>query len=257
MDNEELTMFNHPLKWFRQQISGWPVANYCLFWFAVGSQLMIYVTGKINFLSTITFIGTVLGCLCIVSINAAKSVNGILGIISALCKIYVGFKAKNYLVMFEEIAYIVTLDLPVIFSVKSWNEHTVEHLRKLSKKGWVVAILSTISIWIISAYAIGHLTNDPRPIIDGMSFAISLTGGIMCFLRFNNQYFWWTFSSVAQIILWGVTFTQGGATLAMLVSSAIYLTNDALAFLTSPWFNHGRRKLGLKDIEENVKEEME
>ena len=94
MENKEITMFNHPFKWFRSQVSGWPLANYCLFWFAVGCQLMLLVTGKITLLSVVTFLGTVIGVLCIVSINAAKSVNGILGCISALCLIYVGFKLR-------------------------------------------------------------------------------------------------------------------------------------------------------------------
>lgn len=257
----EITMFNHPWKWFKEQITGWHTANYCLFWFAVGSQLMIYVTGKINLLSTVTFAGTVLGCLCIVSINAAKSVNGILGVISALCKIYVGFSAKNYLVMAEETSYILTLDLPVIISsfVKNpesllgkifhgWNSDTKNHLKKLSSKGWILALTATVVTWIVSAHLIGTLTNDPRPWIDGLSFSVSLTGGIICFLRYSDQYFWWLFSSIFQIVLWTVTFVQGGATIAMLVSSSVYLVNDIIAFTVSPWFNRGRRKMGLKEI---------
>ena len=248
-NTEELTMFNHPWKWFKRQVTGWNTANYCLFWFAVGAQLMLLVTGKITTLSVVTFIGTVIGVLCIVSINAAKSVNGILGVISACCLIYVGIKAKNYLSCFEQVAYMLTLDFPVIFAVKSWNDKTVEHLKKFTPKGWIIAIASTIAVWIVSALLIGYLTNDPRPIIDGMSFAISLTAGIMCFLRYNNQYFWWTFSGIAQMILWAVTFAQGGATLAMFVSSSVYFVNDIIAFAVSPWFNFGRRRMGLKEIQ--------
>lgn len=245
---EEITMFNHPLQWFKQQITGWHTANYCLFWFAVGSQLMIYVIQPINFLSTITFIGTLLGTLCIVSINAAKSVNGVLGLISAACKIYVGYCAQNYLVMLEELAYIITLDLPVILSVKSWNEDTVHNLKKFNPKNWIISIVSVFVVWGISTYLIGTLTNDPRPIIDGLSFAVSVTGGVICFLRYNNQYFWWTFSSIFQIILWAITYAQGDATIAMLVSSSVYLINDIIAFTVSPWFNIGRKKMGLEAI---------
>lgn len=245
---EEITMFNHPLQWFKQQITGWHTANYCLFWFAVGSQLMIYVIQPIDLLSTVTLIGTLLGTLCIVSINAAKSVNGILGLISAACKIYVGYRAQNYLVMLEELAYIITLDLPVIFSVKSWNEDTVHNLKKFTKKNWIISLISVFVVWGISTYLIGTLTNDPRPIIDGLSFAVSVTGGVICFLRYNNQYFWWTFSSVFQIILWAITYAQGDATIAMLVSSSVYLVNDIIAFTVSPWFNIGRKKMGLEVI---------
>ena len=61
------------------------------------------------------------------AINATKAINGWLGLISAACFIYAGLEAKNYLSIFEQIAYIATLDLPVILSVKSWNDDTKNH----------------------------------------------------------------------------------------------------------------------------------
>ena len=246
-EETEYTMWRNPIKWFKQQITGWHTANYCLFWFAVGSQLMLLVTGKIDLLSVVTFIGTVLGVLCIVSINASKSVNGILGLISACCLIFVGFKAKNYLSCFEQLAYILTLDLPVILSVKTWNSHTQEHLRYLTPKKWIWTFISIAIVWVISSLLIGHFTNDPRPWIDGITFAVALIAGILCFLRYNSMYILFFINSICSIILWAVTFVQGGATLAMLVSSCVYLANDIIAFLVSPWFNKGRRKMGLAD----------
>ena len=139
---DELNMWRHPLGWFLHQISGWPQANYYLWWFALGSQLMLLVTGKITTLTLVTFAGTMIGVLCILSINAAKSVNGILGVISALCLIYVGLQAKNYLSCFEQVAYMLTLDFPVIFAVKSWNDETVHHLRKFTAGKWMVALIA-------------------------------------------------------------------------------------------------------------------
>lgn len=52
------------------------------------------------------------------------------------------------------------------------------------------------------------------------------------------------------MVLWAVTFAQGGATIAMLVSSSVYFVNDIIAFTVSPWFNMGRRKMGLKEIKQ-------
>lgn len=234
--------------WLLKQLQGWPVQNYMLWFFAFGFQLAILIQNKITTLSIITFIGTLLGTLCVLAINATKAINGWLGLISAACFIYAGLEAKNYLSIFEQIAYILTLDLPVILAVRSWNDDTKNHLRKFGAKQWVVAIVGTLVVYAISGYLIGKFTNDPRPWIDAISFAISLTAGIMCFLRYNNQYFWWTASGIFQLILWGVTFAQGDATLAMAVNSLIYVVNDVLAFTVSPWFNMGRRREGLKEI---------
>ena len=234
--------------WLFRQLKGWPVKNYCLWFFAFGFQLALLIEGKVTTVTVITFIGTLLGTLCVLAINATKAINGWLGLISAACFIYAGLAAKNYLSIFEQIAYIATLDLPVIFAVKTWNDDTKNHLRKFGSKEWTIAIIGTILVYLISGYLIGHLTDDPRPWIDAISFSISLTAGIMCFMRYNNQYFWWLASGIFQLILWAVTFAQGDATLAMAVNSSIYVINDVLAFTVSPWFNHGRKKQGLTEI---------
>lgn len=234
--------------WLFRQLKGWPVQNYCLWFFAFGFQLALLMEGKVTTVTVITFIGTLLGTLCVLAINATKAINGWLGLISAACFIYAGLAAKNYLSIFEQIAYIATLDLPVIFAVKTWNDDTKNHLRKFGSKEWTIAIIGTILVYLISGYLIGHLTDDPRPWIDAISFSISLTAGIMCFMRYNNQYFWWLASGIFQLILWAVTFAQGDATLAMAVNSSIYVINDILAFTVSPWFNHGRKKQGLTEI---------
>lgn len=234
--------------WLIHQLKGWPQQNYYLFWFALGCQLMTLVNAPITPVAVITFIGTTLGVLCVLAINATKAVNGWLGLVSAACFIFVGFTAKNYLSIFEQIAYVLTLDLPVLISVRSWNDDTKNHLKAFRLKEWVIAIAATLVVWALSAVLIGRFTNDPRPIYDGMAFSISLTGGIICFLRYNSQYFWWLFSGIAQLILWAITFTQGDASLGMAINASIYVINDLLAFTISPWFNRGRRKLGLKTL---------
>ena len=236
-------------KWLLNQVKGWPQQNYYLFWFALGAQIMTFVSSPITLLSSLTLIGTTLGVGCVLSINAASSVNGILGLISAAIFIYVGFEAKNYLSIGEQTAYVLTLDLPVLLAVKTWNSETIHNLRKFRTKEWVISILGTIAVYAISGFLIGALTNDPRPWIDAIAFSISLTAGIMCFMRYNNQYYWWVASGLAQMVLWFVSFRQGDATLAMFINSSIYLANDVLAFTVSPWFSHGRKRAGLEKIE--------
>ena len=125
-------MLNY-FKFLLHQLKGWPQQNYYLFFFSLGCQVMTLVNQPITFLTVITFIGTTLGGLCILSINAAKSVNGILGIISAICFIYVGYSAKNYLSIGEQIAYMITLDIPVLLS-KEWNHNMASKIRKFTGK---------------------------------------------------------------------------------------------------------------------------
>ena len=232
-------MINY-FKFLLHQLKGWPQQNYYLFFFSLGCQVMTLVNQPINLLTVITFIGTTLGVLCILSINAAKSVNGILGIISAICFIYVGYSAKNYLSIGEQIAYMITLDIPVLLS-KEWNHNMAAKIRKLNGKTWGIAIISTIIVYFVSGYLIQRFTDDPRPWIDAIAFSISLSAGIISFLRYNNQYFWWLASGLAQMVLWFISFRHGSASLAMFVNSSVYLINDVLAFTVSPWYNKKER----------------
>lgn len=201
---------------------------------------MTLVGTTITPLTVLTFIGTTLGVLCVLAINAAKSVNGWLGILSAICFIITGYAAKNYLSIGEQLAYMVTLDIPVLISA-NWNVNMAAKIRKFTANSWVIAIISTLIVYGISGYLIGLLTDDPRPWIDAISFSISLSAGVICFLRFNNQYIWWVASGLAQMVLWFVSFRQGSATLAMFINSSIYLVNDVLAFTISPWYNKKER----------------
>ena len=89
--------------WLFKQLHGWPVQNYMLWFFAFGFQLAILIQNKITTLTVITFIGTLLGTLCVLAINATKAINGWLGLISAACFIYAGLAAKNYLSIFSKI----------------------------------------------------------------------------------------------------------------------------------------------------------
>lgn len=84
--------------------------------------------------------------LCVLAINATKAVNGWLGLLSATCFIYVGFEAKNYLSMFEQVAYVLTLDIPILISIRTWNDDTKNHLKKFKAKEWTISILFTLIV---------------------------------------------------------------------------------------------------------------
>ncbi|MBO1304543.1 nicotinamide mononucleotide transporter [Enterococcus sp. 669A] len=229
------------LHFLGHQLKGWPQQNYYLFYFSLGCQIMTLVNSPITWLSIVAFIGTNLGVLCILSISAAKSVNGVLGILSAICFIVVGFSAKNYLSIGEQIAYMVTLDIPVLLS-KEWNSNMASKIRQFTGKSWIVAIVGTVIVYFISGTLIQRFTDDPRPWIDAIAFAISLSAGIISFLRYNNQYFWWLASGLAQMVLWFISFRHGSASLAMFINSSVYLINDVLAFTISPWYNEKERQ---------------
>lgn len=239
MENVSTQKTNY-FSWLAHQLKGWGSANYWLFGLALGLQSMTLVSAPITLISVITFLSALIGVACILSINAVRPINGVLGIISALGFIYVGFTAKNYLSIGEQIAYVLTLDLPVLIGANKWTDNSVNELKAFGKRQWLIALAFTAVVFLVSSFGIQALTAEPRPFIDGLSFAICLTAGIMCWRKYNNQYYWWLASGVIQVILWAVTFAQGQASMAMLLSCLVYVINDAIAFTVSPWFKHNK-----------------
>lgn len=69
--------------WLWNQLKGWLIQNYCLWFFAFGFQLALLLQNKFTTVTMITFIGTLLGTLCVLAINATKAINGWLGLVSA------------------------------------------------------------------------------------------------------------------------------------------------------------------------------
>ena len=82
----------------------------------------------------------------------------------------------------------ITLDIPVLLS-KEWNHNMASKIRKFTGKTWFVAIISTIVVYFVSGFLIQRFTDDPRPWIDAIAFSISLSAGIISFLRYNNNTF--------------------------------------------------------------------
>lgn len=240
-------MENTPVKqnyfaWLSHQLQGWGGPNYGLFWTAFGFQLALLVTNPLSTISLVTFFGTMIGVACVIAINAVRPINGILGIVSAILLIYVGFSAKNYLSMLEQVAYVLTLDIPVLLGKNKWTDKSVNEIKKFGIKEWIVSIAFTAVVFISSSLLIQAFTHEPRPFVDGLSFAICLTAGIICWRKYSNQYFWWLAAGIIQVILWAMTAAQGNASIAMLISSLIYVANDVIAFTYSPWFHKKNAK---------------
>ena len=133
----------HYIQFLSHKLKGWPQQNYYLFFFSLGFKVMTLVGQQITLLTVLTFIGTTLGVLCVLAINAAKSVNGWLGVLSAICFIVTGFAAKNYLSIFEQLSYVLTLDIPVLLSA-SWNVNMASKIRRFNGKSWAIALVSTV-----------------------------------------------------------------------------------------------------------------
>lgn len=223
-----------------RQFTGWHPLSYLLLGFAVGLQALTFVNGKMGMLDLVTMVSSLLGVITILAISQAKSLNGWAGMLSVFGLVFVAYSAKNYLQISEQITYLLTLDLPVILNV-DWNKSMSTKIGKLDLKGWLITIVSWGVLWSVSAVLIGNLTNDPRPIVDALVFATATIAGILQFLKKRDAYFGWVLTGITSLVLWAITYQQGDASIAMLLSSMVYVLNDIIGFTVSPWFSKKAR----------------
>jgi len=231
------------------QTTGWHPTSYMLFGFSLGLQLMTLVTHKVTFLSIVTAISVTLGVATILSISQGKSLNGWLGMLSVFGIIFVAFQSKNYLQIAEQLIYLFTLDLAVIFNV-DWNKSMAKKIGGLDLKSWVVTVICWVGLWALSAIVIGKFTDDPRPVMDALVFSSATVGGLLTFLKKRESYYAWIVTGITSLALWYITYKQGDATYAMLLSSLVYVMNDAIGLTVSPWFSKkGRAKLAEQEAQ--------
>lgn len=231
------------------QFTGWHPLSYLLLGFAIGLQAITFVNGKMGLLDLVTMVSSLLGVVTILAISQAKSLNGWAGMLSVIGLVWVAFSAKNYLQISEQLIYLVTLDIPVILNV-DWNKNMSKKIGKLDLKGWAITIIGWALLWASSGYLINLLTDDPRPIVDSLVFATATVAGILQFLKKRDAYFGWIITGFTSLALWYITYQQGDASIAMLLSSLVYVMNDGIGLTVSPWFSKkGRERLAQQEAE--------
>lgn len=228
-------LFIHPLwyLWYLStQFKGWVSANYMLVAFTIGMQLTGFLTAP-SVTTAINATGMILGVTCITAINAHKSVNGWLGLVSAGFIIASGLMSKDWGVIFQQVAYIMALDIPVLLS-KAWmGSKPISN--SMDKKGVIMAIVSFIGAFI-AMYIVITLLGTPRIIPNSFLFAVSFTSSILCLKHYRIQYIGWFITSMASLWTWSASFMAGDANWLMLVGALIYLSNDIIAFTLSEWY---------------------
>lgn len=224
----------HYLGYLGSQFKGWNLASYMLVMFTFAWNLQATMLNP-NITTLINSIGMVLGVACISAINNHKSVNGWLGITSAIFIIASGIMSKDYGAVFQQFAYIIALDIPVLLS-KAWmGDKPVSH--SFDKKGLLYAVVSFI-IGFVALYALISYLGTPRIIQNSVLFGVSLMSSVLCLKKYRIQYLGWAGTSLFAIWTWGSSFMQGDTTLVMLVGTLIYFANDIIAFTCSSWYEN-------------------
>lgn len=222
------------LEYYQTGFSGWGRSSRVLWIIGILIQLSIGFYSGFSLLSlTSTFAG-IIGFTCTLAITNGKSINGLLGFISALMLVYVALKTHNYSDIVMQLAYIILLDLPIVFS-NSWNEQELE-VRKLKVKG-IIGFVGIFIVFFIACYLLDtKILHSPQAFLDAFSASIGLTGAVLCVQRYRAQYYLWTLQSLISIMLWIQTAINGHPVWVLMITYMLYISNNIVAFADSKWF---------------------
>lgn len=223
-------------KWLWQQCQGWGKFSYFLLAFNFVLQIISLVQSFTThpLLSIISFIGGNLSVACVLGISNKSAIQGWAGAISALCIAFTAGVAHNYANMWEQIGYLIFLDIFCILDPK-WNEN-IQAEKIESLREWLGYLLFFLVAWGIS-FGIFRLTNDPRVFLDSLTLGIAITGSLMELNRKREQYYVFTLSATFTIALWAQTMLQGDGNFALIFSYSVFLMNDIYAMVSrNGWF---------------------
>lgn len=227
--------------WLLSQCRGWGRFSYALLAFNFVLQVISLVQSfaQAPLQSVVAFIGGNLSVACVIGISNRSGIQGWAGAVSAVCIATTGFMAGNFATAWEQIGYLVFLDLFCILDPKWNNDIKAEKFEKKSE--WIGYLAFFCAAWALF-YRLFGMTSDPRVALDSLNLAMAVTGSLLELNRKREQYYVWTISSVFTIALWTQTMIQGDGNFALIFSYGIFFLNDMYAFFSRKgWFKTAER----------------
>ena len=168
------------LKWLGKELKSINAAGGVMLAFIIGVQLAFYLSAPITGLSTITLVATLVGSACTVYMAMGKPINGLLGLISAIGFIYINWTAGHYASVLDQLVFVALIDLPLIFTWKTWGHKIENGVKFLDKTGWVLTLAFILAAWYPMMLAYTAL-GDSNPLWDSIVLIIGAMASLYVF----------------------------------------------------------------------------
>ena len=224
------------LKWLGTELKSINAAGGVMLAFIVGVQLAFYLSAPITGLSTITLVATLVGSACTVYMAMGKPINGLLGLISAIGFIYINWTAGHYASVLDQLVFVALIDLPLIFTWKTWGHKVENGVKFLTKTGWLLTIVFILAAWYPMMLAYQTL-GDTNPLWDSIVLIIGAMASLYVFKGYGDSYTLWLLSDFVNIALWVSALFAGysASSLPMLLTMSFYLATALYGRFWSIW----------------------
>ena len=211
--------------------------------FGTGFQIANLLSHPITWISVMTSLATIVGLLCTVAMMVGSPINGFFGAISVIGFVIANAATAHWWSIIDQSIFFVCIDLPLTWNWKHWAGDFDKKVRSLNKKGIGIAIIAVLVFWAI-LYPIGVKLHDSLPFTDSLTLAIGAVASILCTLHYRNTYALWLAEDIINVILWmqqAIHFGINASTIAMLVSTLMYLVTAIYGQFISPQWKKGKQ----------------
>lgn len=202
------------MAYFKEQfIEDWKKPHLILIILMVIAQIILWFLFPDNLLSLIT---ALIGIIYVAQVARGKSSNYLLGLMSSSLVLYSAFTHSLYGDSMVQIGFFI-MNIFGIMKYAQENVTSVHEVVVLSKNSLIKLFIGGIAVWIIGSFILNYLS-DPRPIVDGLTFAIGMLAMYSLAIKYKYNFSFWIASNTIQITLWLLTFyhTGHGGTLGIM-----------------------------------------
>lgn len=223
-------------QWLKKEIVNINIVPLTMLIFIAGFQIGMFLVSPINWLTVVALLATIIGCACTVYMADGSTLNGWLGLISAVGFIAINIQAKHYANVLDQLIFVLLIDLPLIVKWRTWGENIEKKVKIIKAKSylWIVPIM--LLSWV-AFYYVDTLLGSNSPLWDSATLTIGATASIMVVLHFNASYKLWFLSDIVNLGLWVSALSAGysQASLPMLVSMSFYFATTIYGMFFSVW----------------------
>jgi len=220
------------LKFIKQECAGWKLLEVLWLVFAGVTITALSLYWK----DTMTGIVMALtGVICVILTGKGKMSCYLFGLVNTVLYAYVAFGARYYgEVMLNALYYVPMQFVGWFMWKKHMNQETMEvEKRRLPLTSQAVLLLVTAAAVYVYGLLLKRLGGN-LPFIDSMSTCLSVLAMLLSVRRLMEQWILWIVVDVVTVIMWFVSYQNGGTDIAALLMWTVYLLNAVFMFVK--WF---------------------
>jgi nicotinamide mononucleotide transporter len=181
-------------------------------------------------------VSSITGMICVVLVAKGKISNYYFGIVQSATYAYISYTYG----LFGEAMLNGLFYLPIQFiGIYLWNKNKSSvstkgedvSVKKLSKKGWLVLVVSTAVASVVYAELL-KVIGGQQVRIDSLAVVLSIVAQILMLKRFAEQWVLWIVVNMLSIVLWIITLVNtGGNNWSMLIMWTAFLFNSVYGYI--------------------------